>query len=53
MDNYNERIAAFRLSLSMAESMLRRGIITEQNYAEIRRLLAEKYDISLSSIFLE
>ena len=53
MDSYSDRITAYRLSLSMVESMLRRGIISEKDYAEIRRMLAEKYGISLSSIFLE
>ena len=51
MDDYRERIAAYRLSLSMVECMLKRGIISEKEYLETKRILAEKYGISLSSIF--
>ena len=53
MDAYNEKIATYRLSMSMVESMMRRGIISEKDYVAIRRMLAEKYGISLSSIFFK
>lgn len=53
MEIYNEKIAAYRLSMSMVESMMQRGIISEKDYVVIRRMLAEKYGISLSSIFFE
>ena len=36
---------------SMAKAMLERGIISEKDYDIIDRLMAEKYGISLSSIF--
>lgn len=48
---YEERIAAYRLAMSMAKAMLQRGIISDKEYAVIDRLMAEKYGISLSSIF--
>lgn len=48
---YEERIAAYRLAMSMAKAMLERGIISEKDYDIIDRLMAEKYGISLSSIF--
>lgn len=53
MDAYNEKITAYRLSMSMVESMMRRGIISEKDYVAIRRMLAEKYGISLYSIFFK
>ena len=51
MMEYEERIAAYRLAMSMAKAMLERGIISEKDYCIIDRLMAEKYGISLSSIF--
>ena len=51
MDDYQKRIVSYRLSLGMVQSMLEKGIITEKDYAEIRRVLAGKYGIDLSSIF--
>jgi len=48
---YEERIAAYRLAMSMAKAMLERGIISEKDYDIIDRLMTEKYGISLSSIF--
>lgn len=51
MDNYNERIIAFRLAMSMANTMLKRGIISNDDYKKIQQVMAEKYGISLSSIF--
>jgi hypothetical protein len=52
MDNYSERIIAFRLAMSMANTMLKRGIISNYDYKKIQQVMAEKYGISLSSIFL-
>lgn len=52
MDDYNKRIAAYRLAMNMADTMLKRGIISDKDYGKIRRIMAEKYGISLSSIFL-
>ena len=52
MENYNERIIAFRLAMSMANIMLKRGIISVDDYKKIQQSMAEKYGISLSSIFL-
>ncbi len=48
---YEERIAAYRLAMSMAKAMLERGIISEKDYDIIDCLMTEKYGISLSSIF--
>ena len=51
MMEYEERIAAYRLAMSMAKAMLERHIISEKDYDIIDRLMAERYGISLSSIF--
>ena len=51
MYDYNERIIAYRLALSMAKAMRKRGIISDRDYEKIRTVIAEKYGISLSSIF--
>jgi len=51
MDDYNERITAYRLALSMANTMRKRGIISDRDYEKIRTVIAKKYGISLSSIF--
>lgn len=48
---YKERVAAYRLAMSIAKTMLQRGIISDKEYGVIDRLMAEKYGISLSSIF--
>ena len=53
MSEYNERIAAYKLAMGMADTMRKRGIISDDDYDKIRRIMAEKYGISLSSIFLE
>lgn len=52
MDNYSKRIIAYRLAMSMAETMRKRGIISDSDYEQISRIMAEKYGISSSSIFL-
>ena len=48
---YKERVAAYRLAMSIAKTMLQRGIISDKEYGVIDCLMAEKYGISLSSIF--
>lgn len=51
MDDYSKRITAYRLAMSMADTMRKRGIISDKDYEKIRTVIAEKYGISLSSIF--
>lgn len=53
MDEYRERINAYRLAMSMANVMLKKGIISEKDYEKIRSVIAEKYGISLFSIFFK
>lgn len=51
MDEYTEKVKAYRLAMSLAETMRKRGIISDKDYKEISARMAEKYGISLSSIF--
>ena len=51
MDDYSKRITAYRLAMSMADTMRKRGIISDKDYEKIRTVIAKKYGISLSSIF--
>lgn len=34
---------AYRITLSLAKTMLKRGLITEQDYIEIAGMMLEKY----------
>ena len=47
---YREALTAYRASMSLAESMLLKGIITEKDYADIDRKKKKKYDLPLASI---
>ena len=49
--DFMERIAAYRTSMSLAESMLAGGIITAKDYGKIDRIIANKYGLSLGSIW--
>lgn len=52
MDDYSNRISAYRLAMNMAETMKKRGIISGKDYEKISLVMAEKYGISSSSIFI-
>ena len=41
MDEYTEKVKAYRLAMSMAKAMLQRGIISDKEYALIDRLMAK------------
>lgn len=43
-----KRETGFRISMSMAKSMLNSGIISESDYHKIDRILAEKYNLTVS-----
>ena len=47
---YQDSLVAYRISMSLAEEMLLKGIITEKEYGRIDRIIAKKYNLSLSSI---
>lgn len=48
--DYRAGLVAYRTTMSLAESMLHQGIITEKDYDKIDRIIANKYGLSLSSI---
>ncbi len=51
-DDYEIRLNHFRTSLSVFQSMAKNGVLTDADYMKICAVLAEKYGISLCSIFL-
>lgn len=51
MDEYIQKVNAYRLATSIADTMRRRGIISDKDYEIICTVYAEKYGISLFSIF--
>lgn len=50
-NEYLESVAAYRRAMLLAKSMKVRGIISEEEYDKIDTIMAEKYGISLVSIF--
>ena len=46
-----ENVVAYRLAMTMANEMLSRGIISEEEFAKIETKMCEKYCINLSSFF--
>ena len=53
MDDYLQSIVRYRIAMSMAKSMLNKGIITEEEYAKIDTIMAKKYGLSSCTIFRE
>lgn len=51
MNDLNERILAYQIAMSLARSMLSRGIITEEEYRKIDTIMTRKYGLSSSTIF--
>ena len=51
MSDLESRIVAYRRAMSLAKSMLRQGIITEKEYADIDTIIAKKYGLSSCTIF--
>lgn len=50
-ENLTHKIVAYRQSVSIVKSMLIQGIISENEYTEIERILAQKYGLSSFTIF--
>ena len=46
-----ERITGYKLAMSMADSMLAQGIISEEEHYKIDQRMCEKYCIKITSIF--
>ena len=53
MDDYLQSIVRYRIAMSMAKSMLNKGIITEEEYAKIDTIMAKNAELSLDTIFSE
>jgi len=51
MMEFFDRLAAYKAAMSLAAAMLRQGIISQGEYAEIDTIMTKKYDLSLGSIF--
>ena len=50
-DSYNDRLMRFRTSTAVFRTMMKNGILSETDYRKSCNILAEKYGISLCSIF--
>ena len=50
-DDLNSRLLRYRTSTAVFRSMAKNGILTEADYQKCCDILAEKYGISLCSIF--
>ena len=50
-NDYLEKVSSYRRAMSLAGSMRVRGIISEKEYDKIDTIMADKYGISLVSIF--
>ena len=53
MDDYLQRIVRYRIAMSMAKSMLNKGIITKEEYAKIDTIMTKNAELSLDTIFSE
>lgn len=50
-DNYDDRLMRFRTSTAVFRAMMKNGILSETDYRKSCDILAEKYGLSLCSIF--
>lgn len=50
-DSYNNRLMRFRTSTAVFRAMMKSGVLSEEDYKKFCDILAEKYGISLCSIF--
>ena len=50
-DSYDDRLMRFRASTAIFRTMMKNGILSETDYRKSCDILAEKYSISLCSIF--
>lgn len=48
---FQKRIEAYRTSMSLAKSMLNKGIITKENYDKIDKIMTKRYGLSSYTIF--
>ena len=50
-NSYDDRLMRFRTSAAVFRTMMKNGILSETDYRKSCDILAEKYGISLCSIF--
>jgi len=50
-DELRSKIIAYRTAMSIVRSMVSSGVLTEEEYAEIDTIIAEKYGLNSCSIF--
>ena len=50
-DSYDDRLMRFRTSTAVFRTMMKNGVLSETDYRKSCDILAEKYGISLCSIF--
>ena len=50
-DSYDDRLMRFRTSTAVFRAMMKNGVLSEDDYRKSCDILAEKYGISLCSIF--
>lgn len=51
MNDIRQRIVDYEQSMYTARSMLKRGLISKEEYVKIDTIIAQKYGVSLCSIF--
>ncbi len=50
-EDYDTRLTNFRTSLAVFQTMVKNGVLTDTDYEKMCAVLANKYGISLCSIF--
>lgn len=50
-DELFRRVGLYQATMSLMRGMLTKGIISEEEYDEIDTIFAEKYGLSLSTIY--
>ena len=53
MSPIEERMFQYQLSLAVFRTLLRKGAITEEEFARINTIIAKNHSLSLCSIFVE
>lgn len=46
-----DRLAMYHATMAAARSMLRQGLLKEEEYEEIEQIFAKKYGVNLSVIY--
>ena len=53
MNDYKQRVMLYKSSLHIAREWLKAGMITEAEFKKCSTILAERYEISSCSIYVE